>query len=114
MSDNKGERAFFADEYENNPKRVIKFIDEQEAGVFDVIPQRAKRPDALPEPEAYVPKHVERWNPGKKSKKKFRMRDIELPFSPWRLLFGVMAVSVVAGLGWVFYMVFSVVMNSGL
>lgn len=111
MSNNPEGRGFFADEYDANPRKVIKFIDEEQAGVFDVIPQRAKRPDALPAPEEYVPQHVEQWNPGKKRGKRLNFK---FKFPPLRFIFSALALCLVGVLGWVFYTVYTVVLNAGL
>lgn len=112
MSDNN--RGFFADEYEETPRKVIKFISEEEAGVFDVIPQQAKRPDALPEPQKYVPQDAEQWNPGKKKGKRLKPIDFKALIPPPRLIFTCLAVGIIVVLGWVFYTLFTVVLGSGL
>lgn len=110
MSENKND-SFFAEEYEEAPE-TIRFVDEEVAGIADIIPERAARPDALPQPEEYVSQKVERWNPGKVGKKKRKRQKTELPFSPLRLGFGILAVAVMLGIGWVFYSMFALVLGS--
>lgn len=101
-NENKG---FFYEEGEE--LETIKFISEEEAGIFDEKIELKQAPK-LDAPKKYQAKDVQSWAP--KGKRKL-VKKIDLPFSPVKAFFIVGSISLIVGLGFVVYTVSKIVMS---
>lgn len=106
MSDSKeNEREFFfADEEE---LETIKFISEEEAGIFDEKIETVEPPKPIQKPQRYETQIVDSWAP--KGKRKL-IKNFELPFSPVRAFFVLGGISLLVGVGFVLYTVTKIVL----
>lgn len=99
----------FADDNEET-REVIKFISEEEAGVFDTIPMRVSAPEDLPAPQGYVPKgEVKPWTPGRKKARR-RSKDAAT-YSPLRIAFISISIACLVGLGIALYSIAHIVQS---
>lgn len=105
---------FFGSEYEELPEQIT-FIDDDDLG-FDAeeMKRQIPRPEPLPAPAEYTPQRVGQWNPATAGGRKRRGEKRELPFSPLRLAFGVLAIGVMASVGWLVYRMLQIVVDSGI
>lgn len=77
MSENKND-SFFAEEYEEAPE-TIRFVDEEVAGIADIIPERAARPDALPNQKNTYRKKLKDGTPARQERKNAKDRRQNCP-----------------------------------
>lgn len=105
MSEKKESRGFFDDGEE---LETIKFISEEEAGIFEEKIELKEAPEPIDAPKPYQAKDEKSWAP--KGKRKLIKR-IDLPFSPAKTVFVIGSFALIAGLGFVIYSVSKIVMS---
>lgn len=105
MSEKRESRGFFDDGEE---LETIKFISEEEAGIFEEKLELKEAPEPVDAPKRYQAKDEQSWAP--KGKRKLIKR-IDLPFSPVKAFFVIGSFALIIGLGFVVYSVSKIVMS---